>query len=63
MAIDRRNPVDRYEFARMLTLTTAATATAGGGQAALATVLGYIVTQVYNAAGVPTTVKIPYFSV
>jgi hypothetical protein len=37
--------------------TVAATATAGGGQAALATVLGYLVA---NVAG--TTVKIPYFS-
>lgn len=37
--------------------TTAASATAGGGQAALATVLGYLVA---NVAG--TTVKIPYFS-
>lgn len=37
--------------------TVAATATAGGGQAALATVLGYLVA---NVAG--TTVKIPYFA-
>jgi len=58
MAIDRRNSVDRSEFAKMLTNTTAATATAGGGQAALATVLGYIVTQLPNG----TTVKIPYFA-
>jgi hypothetical protein len=37
---------------------TAATATVGGGQAALATVAGYIIIEV---AGVPK--KVPYFNV